>query len=435
MFWVLIKTKDCAFQIFDRYTIWELMLEKVRSSSRNAEFGALPLLIDDCERILLELRNLVELCMDYLPAKPLVTGGKKVPLDKGEFFLSDLVGTALCLESGIWKKKEDLQGVDYHVPLTLDSLLPAKPPSARMPYGTGPHAKIRRGPGRPRKNPYAGPPLGSAGLVVRRPGPGRPRKIKTDADLKALVGDDSDDPEFKAGFPLEIKRGPGRPRGYRVKRGQYRPRRPKEEIEAEKANRRKRLRCIKTEDKKFICKFPDCKAAIQMIMFPNRAEFEEHFLENHLTAEDRVLPCLVDGCEEKFALTSERNKHMDAFHEKTIPCNHCDKRFYGAKEAEAHVTRWHTDDGTPRHSQTLDDIDDPSCVCTRCGKKFTKSKAVDVHEKTCDGLFVRQPKFYKSKVGSVYYCQELECPVKTAFESEYRWVGRGWPVRTLNLPK
>ena len=62
---------------------------------------------------------------------------------------------------------------------------------------------------------------------------------------------------------------------------------------------------------------------------------------------------LQDGCEEKFALTSERNKHMDAVHEKTIPCNHCDKKFYGVKEAEAHVTRWHTDDGTPRVSRNL----------------------------------------------------------------------------------
>ena len=62
---------------------------------------------------------------------------------------------------------------------------------------------------------------------------------------------------------------------------------------------------------------------------------------------------LQDGCEEKFALTSERNKHMDAAHEKTIPCNHCDKKFYGVKEAEAHVTRWHTDDGTPRVSSEL----------------------------------------------------------------------------------
>ena len=44
-----------------------------------------------------------------VPAKPLTTGGKKVPLDKGEFLISDLVGTALCLESGIWKKKEDLE--------------------------------------------------------------------------------------------------------------------------------------------------------------------------------------------------------------------------------------------------------------------------------------------------------------------------------------
>ena len=53
-------------------------------------------------------------------------------------------------------------------------------------------------------------------------------------------------------------------------------------------------------------------------------------------------------------------------------------------------------------------------------KKFTKSKAVDVHEKTCDGLFVRQPKFYKSKVGSVFYCRELDCPDPVEpFESEY----------------
>jgi hypothetical protein len=51
------------------------MLEKVRSNARNAEFGALPLLIDDTERILLELKQLVELCMDYMPTK---STGKKV---------------------------------------------------------------------------------------------------------------------------------------------------------------------------------------------------------------------------------------------------------------------------------------------------------------------------------------------------------------------
>ena len=52
--------------------------------------------------------NFATSCL-IVPAKPLVAGGKKCPLDKGEFFISDLVGTALCLESGIWKKKEDLE--------------------------------------------------------------------------------------------------------------------------------------------------------------------------------------------------------------------------------------------------------------------------------------------------------------------------------------
>ncbi len=73
----------------------------------------------------------------------------------------------------------------------------------------------------------------------------------------------------------------------------------------------------------------------------------------------------------------------------------------------------------PSLSLTQEEEPDPSCVCTRCGKAFTKQKAVDVHEKNCDGLFVRQPKFYKAKVGNVYYCQEAGCPNKTAFESEY----------------
>jgi hypothetical protein len=28
-------------------------------------------------------------------------------MEKGEFFISDLVGTALAVESGIWKKKDN----------------------------------------------------------------------------------------------------------------------------------------------------------------------------------------------------------------------------------------------------------------------------------------------------------------------------------------
>ncbi len=101
-----VLLQACGNKIFDRYTMWDLMLEKVKANSRSGEFGALPLLIDDTERILLELRHVVELCLDYVPAK---SGAKKAEIETGEFVIGDLVATALCIESGIWKKKDDLK--------------------------------------------------------------------------------------------------------------------------------------------------------------------------------------------------------------------------------------------------------------------------------------------------------------------------------------
>jgi hypothetical protein len=62
------------------------------------------------------------------------------------------------------------------------------------------------------------------------------------------------------------------------------------------------------------------------------------------------LEIFQEGCQVKFALTSERNKHLEDAHERSIPCNLCDKKFFGKKEAEAHVHRWHMDDGKPKVS-------------------------------------------------------------------------------------
>jgi hypothetical protein len=77
-----------------------------------------------------------------------------------------------------------------------------------------------------------------------------------------------------------------------IKRGKYKARRTKDEIDAEKILRRKRLK-YELNEKKFICKFPDCKAADSRLMFENRTDFEAHFLEMHMKQEDRVIPCSV----------------------------------------------------------------------------------------------------------------------------------------------
>ena len=60
---------------------------------------------------------------------------------------------------------------------------------------------------------------------------------------------------------------------------------------------------------------------------------------------------------------------------------------------------------------------DPSCLCMKCGKKFTSKAYVDQHELKCDGLFVRQPKF--TKFNGEYICTEPGCNVGHGFGGEY----------------
>ncbi len=42
-------------------------------------------------------------------------------------------------------------------------------------------------------------------------------------------------------------------------------------------------------------------------------------------------------------MNSEKHRHMEAVHDKTVPCAQCDKKFYGQKELGMHIQRWHTD--------------------------------------------------------------------------------------------
>ena len=68
-----------------------------------------------------------------------------------------------------------------------------------------------------------------------------------------------------------------------------------------------------------------------------------------------------------------------------------------------HVKRSHPVSLKPSCSMGANDGNfDPACVCSRCGKKFASKAYVDAHERTCDGMFVRQPKFTQSKVSHVH---------------------------------
>lgn len=89
-----------------------------------------------------------------------------------------------------------------------------------------------------------------------------------------------------------------------------------------------------------------------------------------------------------------------------------------ARDVADHVKRCHTE-RIVREPRTGEDSADPTCVCSKCGRKLSSLSALSKHERVCDGLYVRQPQFTQSKVNDMYFCQEANCPVKSAFDSEY----------------
>ena len=79
---------------------------------------------------------------------------------------------------------------------------------------------------------------------------------------------------------------------------------------------------IKEENKKFYCTFAECEQS--EVAFANKESIELHFNETHVKDNNKIIPCYI--CEEKFALTFQRNNHMEAAHERGFGCAKCDKK-------------------------------------------------------------------------------------------------------------
>ena len=83
-------------------------------------------------------------------------------------------------------------------------------------------------------------------------------------------------------------------------------------------------------------------------------------------------------------------------------CELCDRKFFREMDVVEHTRRSHPvslkSAVAPKLIGENGGIFDPACVCSRCGKKFASKAYVDNHERSCDGMFVRQPKFTQSKV-------------------------------------
>jgi len=457
-----------GLKILRHYSLWDLMLTKARSPEVD---GTLPLLINDTERVLLELKVLLESTMEYVPAR---VGRKKRNRDSKELAVTEILGAALCVEPGLWKMK-NVDDINYDNPmLDLHRLLPlskydstvgtsdilgsanvitdVNEPLETAASGGGGIRRVHANDGgircrstisiKEERNPDEETGLNDElqptnpdrhiGYAVSSSG----RRIKRKAGHNVQEGG------FREESPLSGRRG--RPRKMRAQAGDpgeendgkyfwkaekglppHLSLQGNEENEPKSSSKVKKARLkYKKIDNKFSCKYSDCTKSD--VRFKSRSEFEQHFLNDHATEDHKFISCLLEDCQEMFALTSQRNSHMNDNHERLFSCELCDRKFFREVDVTDHARRSHPvlvkETVSTIHNGSMGDTDgsfDPACVCSRCGKKFASKAYVDNHERSCDGMFVRQPKFTQSKMNGLWFCQEKGCPTKSSFDCEY----------------
>ena len=104
-----IVLKVVSLRLFDRFSIWDLMLAKARL---NQDHGAMECIMNDTEALLAELKLMIESCLTPVKLnrwnKKYEYGKRKKPREATEdtIEVDDMLGLALALESGMWKKKE-----------------------------------------------------------------------------------------------------------------------------------------------------------------------------------------------------------------------------------------------------------------------------------------------------------------------------------------
>jgi hypothetical protein len=324
-------------KILQRFSIWDLMLRKAQLQFQD---GAVPVLVEETERILLEMKILLESTMYHIPQK---FGRKKKNLDANEFIVSDLVGTALCIDSGLWRRK-DIEDIDYDSPLELNRLLSSEKRGGVVSYASGLSMAAASAATSSTVGFVSLSSTGTANtissarqsLTSSSSAPRKRIKVEEEEDLDDGAREPhSDDPDYKGdqkprrgsrktvptAKALQLKTGGKRKRGRPPKSEEAKTKLGNEENipgggdeEVKPAKVKKARLKYQLDDKRFICKYPDCTKSD--VAFKNRTEFEQHFLNDHAKEEHRIIDCLVDGCEEMFALTSERNAHMDEKHER-----------------------------------------------------------------------------------------------------------------------
>lgn len=401
-------------KLFDNFSIFELMMHKAKL---NADFGAMDSVLHDTEVILGELKILIEGCMrplkgskkwdevedeDGVKRKRRRKAGESIELDS-------MLAMALCLDAGVWKKR-DTDEIDYYSPiLNVESLFPAGAADI-IPAGVTSSASPTKA--------DVGQSSGSGGQKKRRGR--RTKKDKEEADKeneedKKKDGDEKED-EDKKGDEAENKkkrgRKPGRPPKLQsektikteggtnddengenyvcVKCGQTLCKAYGKQHEAKCKGMFVRHPEYKKVDDEFFCTVEGCNIGYG---FNCLYAVRKHFHDNHIREEEKYFAC--DYCDEKFSFRTNRNKHVHAKHIKRFVCDVCGKGFGGKDKLASHRFT-HTGEkpfqcdkceyrtakkyNLEMHRQSKhNDFDQKNFLCAICNKQFVTMGRVRRH--------------------------------------------------------
>ncbi|TRY79473.1 hypothetical protein TCAL_06566 [Tigriopus californicus] len=396
--------------LFEKLSLWELLLNK---ASMQQDVSGMDLILKDVESLLFEVKELILNCFQRFGSGREVRRRKDIGIHLPKF-----LANALDLDNGFWHQK-DPDMLQYNNPLEANLLFP-------LIYDEAELAKIKE----------------SVSTGKKRGRPSRSLVTEIKKEVDEVEDEDSKDgsdkvkvKEEKENEPEELGRSKRRRKRkrnfssdedsdeeYRAPASAFKKPKPIPDRDFVKtckrcgqtfpfteSTRKHEEYCpamlrYKKEGKNMICQYPNCPDEDKV--FTKKTDLFDHIDLNHITDEERTIPCTYEDCDVKFKTIMMRNMHVRKAHQKSYACAECSKTFWMERHLTEHYERVHSNP----------EPDSGSAVCLKCGKTMNKV-SLPRHEKSCPGLTVRNPTF--KQVNNEFYCTAKDCLIKHGFSTMY----------------
>lgn len=296
--------------------------------------------------------------------------------------VDEMLSLALCIDSGVWKKKDSAEIEYQSTVLNPDYLFPEKSSSALPPGFVKEEGEEDEDEDEDEVEQPAKKVAKKSKTTVRKRKEPRQRKAKQENN------------ENKETFNCD-KCG----KSYTNSTLYYSH---VEKVCAVKLE----VKC-REEEGKFFCSFDLCPKKEQA--YGSKLALENHWANAHVEKKDKIIPCFM--CDRRFATSAAKKEHLARDHTKSHKCDHCEEKFLTEGLLKKHL-KTHNDvikkkqQGEPTRNY----------LCLKCGQAMTQEYGKK-HEAKCNGQRVRHPEY--KKIDGELWCTVYGCKLGYGFQSEY----------------